>query len=96
MWEPGLNVASPEFLRWMHQRFYGRLPGRLRWVLGDDGERVYVEAGLFRTRFVKVGRHIPPVHEPLDRFLERFALFYDPAQQHVVRPLIALARRTTD
>src|SRR5215210_6826947 len=37
--EPGLNVASPEFLCWMHGRFYSRLPERLRWVLGDDGER---------------------------------------------------------
>lgn len=27
--EPGLNVASPEFLRWMHGRFYSRLPVQL-------------------------------------------------------------------
>lgn len=89
--EPDLNVASPEFLGWMHGRFYSRLPERLLWVLGDDGERAYVEAGLFRMRFVKVGRHIPPVHEALNSFLERFAFFYDPARQHGVRPLIALA-----
>ena len=44
-----------------------------------------------RVRFVKVGRHIPPMHEELDSFLERFAFFYDPARQHGVRPLIALA-----
>lgn len=89
--EPGINVASPEFLLWVHGRFYSRLPERLRWVLGDDGQRAYVKAGLFRTRFVKVGKHIPPVHEALDTFLERFAFFYDPAQQHGMRPLIALA-----
>lgn len=89
--EPGLNVASPEFLLWVHELLYSRLPERLRWVRGDDGERAYVEAGSLRTRFVKVGRHIPPVHESLDRFLERFAFFYDPAKQHGVRPLIALA-----
>jgi hypothetical protein len=28
--ELGLNVASPEFLRWAHGRFYSRLPERLR------------------------------------------------------------------
>lgn len=89
--EPDLNVASPEFLLWVHERFYSRLPERLRWVRGDDGERAYVEAGRFRTRFVKVGRHVPPIHESLDRFQERFAFFYDPAKQHGVRPLIALA-----
>src|SRR5436305_942518 len=30
-------------------------------------------------------------HEALGSFLHRFALFYDPAKQHGVRPLIALA-----
>jgi Fic family protein len=89
--ESDLNVASPEFLLWVHERFYSRLPERLRWVRGDDGKRAYVEAGRFRARFVKVGRHVPPAHESLDRFLERFAFFYDPAKQHGVRPLIALA-----
>jgi len=89
--EPDLNVASSDFLRWVHERFYSRLPERLRWVRSDDGERAYVEAGRLRTRFVKVGRHVPPAHESLDRFLERFASFYDPAKQHGVRPLIALA-----
>jgi hypothetical protein len=59
--------------------------------LGDDGERAYVEVGLFRTRLVKVGRHIPPAHEALDSFLGRFSFFYDPARQYGVRPLIALA-----
>lgn len=89
--EPDLNVASPEFLRWVHERFYSRLPDRLRWVRGDEGESAYVDAGHLRTRFVKIGRHIPPVAEALDSFLERFAFFYDPSKQHGVRPLIALA-----
>jgi Fic family protein len=89
--EPDLNVASPEFLRWMHERFYSRLPDRLRWVRGDEGESAYVDAGHLRTRFVKVGRHVPPAAEALVPFLERFAFFYDPAKQHGVRPLIALA-----
>jgi hypothetical protein len=44
-----------------------------------------------RSRFVKVGGHIPPRHEALDSFLERFAFFYDPAKKHGVRPLVALA-----
>lgn len=89
--EPDLNIASPEFLRWMHERFYSRLPERLRWVLSDEGERAYVEAGQLRIRFVKVGRHIPPEHGALGHFLKRFAFVYDPAKQHGLRPLIALA-----
>lgn len=89
--EPDLNVASPELLRWIHDRFYSRMPERLRWVKGDNQEKEWVEAGVFRNRSVVVGVHIPPKAEALDRFLERFASYYDPAKQHGVWPLIALA-----
>ena len=89
--DPQLNVASGEFLCWVHEKFYERLPERLRWVTDDQGERAYVEAGVVRARGVKVGKHIPPGHEALGSFLDRFALFYDPAEQYGVRPLIALA-----
>lgn len=89
--EPDLNVASPELLRWIHDRFYSRMPERLRWVKSDNQEKEWVEAGVFRNRSVVVGVHIPPKAEALDRFLERFASSYDPAKQHGVWPLIALA-----
>jgi Fic family protein len=89
--EPDLNVASPELLRWVHERFYSQLPDRLRRVRSDEGESAYVEAGHLCIRFVKVDRHVPPAAEALNSFLERFAFFYDPAKQHGARPLIALA-----
>jgi Fic family protein len=83
--EPNLNVASPEFLFWIHERFYHRMPERLRWVKSESGERAYVDAGLVRNR------HVAPAHEALDSFLERFSSFYDPEKQHGLGPLIALA-----
>ncbi len=89
--EPDLNVASPKLLRWIHERFYSRMPERLRWVKGDNQEKEWVDAGVFRNRSVAVGAHIPPKAEALDKFLERFASYYDPAKQHGVGPLIALA-----
>jgi Fic family protein len=89
--EPDLNVASPKLLRWIHERFYSRLPEPLRWVKGDNQDKEWVEAGVFRNRSVAVGAHIPPKAEALDKFLERFASYYDPAKQHGVGPLIALA-----
>lgn len=89
--EPNLNAASISMLRWIHERFYSRMPERLCWVQGDNQESEKVEAGVFRKRYVQVGRHLPPKPETLDTFLERFAFFYDPAKQHGVRPLIALA-----
>jgi Fic family protein len=89
--EPELNVASPELLRWIHERFYSRMPERLRWVKGDNQEKEWVEAGVFRNRSVAVGAHIPPKAEALNKFLDRFATYYNPAKQHGVGPLIALA-----
>ncbi len=89
--EPDLNVASPELLRWIHERFYSRMPERFRWVKGDNQEKEWVEAGVFRNRSVAVGAHIPPRAEALDKFLDRFASYYDPSKQHGVGPLIALA-----
>jgi Fic family protein len=89
--EPNLNVASPEFLFWIHERFYHRMPERLRWVKSESGERAYVDAGLVRNRHVEVGQHVAPAHETLDSFLKRFSSFYDPAKQHGLGPLIALA-----
>jgi len=89
--DPDLNVASPEFLCWLHERFYHRMPERLRWVKSDSGEGAYVDAGLVRSRFVQVGRHIPPAHEALGSFLERFSSVYDPEKQQGLGPLIALA-----
>jgi Fic family protein len=88
--EPQLNVASGKFLCWVHEKFYERLPERLRWVTDDKGERAFVEAGVVRARGVAVGRHLPPKHEALGNFLDRFSFFYDPAKQYGVRPLIAL------
>lgn len=89
--EPDLNVASPEFLCWVHERFYRRMPERLRWVKSESGERAYVNAGVVRNRHVEVGRHMAPAHEALGSFLQRFSSFYDPAKQHGLVPLIALA-----
>jgi Fic family protein len=89
--EPDLNVASPELLRWIHEKFYSRMPEGLRWIKGDNDEKEWVQAGCFRNRLVAVGDHVPPRPEALAKFLERFAFYYEPAKQHGVRPLIALA-----
>ncbi|MFN0110820.1 MAG: Fic family protein [Blastocatellia bacterium] len=89
--EPQTNVASAEFLCWLHREFYESLPERLRWVGGKDGERVWVEAGVLRNRHVQVGQHIAPAPESLEQFLQRFAQGFDPATAQGLRPVIALA-----
>lgn len=87
--EPRLNVASGEFICWIHHEFYERMPKSLRWSEGD-GEREWVEAGVPRKRTVRVGDHLPPAAETIGNFLHRFETFYDPSRLHGLRPLIAL------
>jgi Fic family protein len=87
--EPAHNVASSEFICWMHNEFYERLPRNLRWVFGDDNEKVWVEAGKIRERFVRVGHHIPPEASSLEAFMRRFEKFYDQNSKHGIWPIVA-------
>lgn len=83
---------SGEFMRWVHHEFCSRLPDELLWVKNPDtGESIEVIAGAFRQREVAVGRHIPPLAENLDRFMQRFEEAYDPAKLSKVQEVIAIA-----
>lgn len=88
---PETNVCSKDFLLWIHGEFYEKMPERLRYVKGDDGEKVFVDAGELRQRSVAVGSHVAPANEALDDFLKRFDEVYDPARMYGLRPLVALA-----
>lgn len=89
--DPATNIASQEFLRWVHHEFYESLPERLRWVKGEKSKKEWVEAGAIRHRFVQVGQHVAPAPNALPNFLHRFEAAYDPAKMHGLRPIIALA-----
>jgi Fic family protein len=89
--QPETVVTSEEFLLWIHREFYEKMPERLRYIKGNDDEKVFVEAGQLRDRFVAVGNHVAPVPESLNGFLTRFSQFYNPAKLHGLRPIIALA-----
>jgi len=90
--EPDLDPSSPEFLAWVHGQFYEQLPEELKWVENPDtGERIQVIGGEFRKRDVGVGRHVPPEHDVLPIFLDRFSETYKKGKFHGVKPLIAFA-----
>ena len=89
--EPEINVTSEDFLLWIHKEFYEKMPERLRYVKGEDGEELFVEAGALRNRYVKVGNHVAPTPESLKAFLNRFGEVYNPAKMHGLRPIIGLA-----
>ncbi|HEX2717845.1 MAG TPA: Fic family protein [Gemmatimonadaceae bacterium] len=78
--EPGLNVCSAEFLKWVHRAFYERLPDAYRIVRNPAATREErVVPGELRRYDVRVGDHIAPSHLELDELLARFAEAYEPA-----------------
>jgi len=90
--EPELNVASADFICWLHRTFYDQLPEDLR-VVRDaaTGEVHQVVPGQIRQREVKVGRHVGPVAEQVTAFLARFKQVYAPCGLHGLAPIIAAA-----
>lgn len=75
--EPAIAVADSDFLRWIHQMFYDRLPNAMRTVRNDStGETAEVIPGEFRKRDVRVGRHVGPPSMSVQRFVDRFSTFY--------------------
>lgn len=75
--DPDVWPATAAYARWLHEEFCARLPAEMLWVENPDtGEQLEVVPGELRKRDVKVGRHIPPPHGELPRFLARFDTAY--------------------
>lgn len=74
--ESGVDVYSPEFICWIHQTFYERLPDSLREAKALSGTRFPIVPGQLRDFMVDVGRHTPPDDAVLSQFMERFRLVY--------------------
>lgn len=89
--EPALAICTPPFLCWIHREFYERMPPELRRARGPNGEEHPVIPGELRKVEVQVGRHVPPHHGSLERFLIRFAEAYEPARLGKVERVVAAA-----
>lgn len=75
--DPPVWPATAAYACWLHEAFCGRLPDELLWVENPaTRERLPVIPGRFRERDVRVGRHVPPPHGDLPRFLARFDQAY--------------------
>jgi len=84
---PEIQVCSAEFLCWIHDQFYQRLPQVFREVTDPKtGNTDRVVPGDLRRRNVRVGRHVPPPYTTLEHFLRRFAEVYSPGK-HRGQPL---------
>jgi len=69
------SPTSSEFLCWIHQEFYQRLPQSLAVVMGDSQNEA-VNPGNFRNLQVSIGDHIPPPPETLITFMSYFDQVY--------------------
>ena len=90
--EPALNVCETDFVRWIHEEFYRRMPADFRMVQSPDGSREEpVVPGALRRFGVRVGHHVAPDAAELASLLQRFATVYDPAIHLARDPTGALA-----
>jgi Fic family protein len=75
--DPDAWPASAAYAAWLHEEFCSRLPPEMLFVTDDEtGKRLEIVPGMWRKRDVQVGRHVPPEHEQLARFMARFDAAY--------------------
>ena len=86
-----VDVASPEFLLWLHEEFYRRVPIALRTMKDEHGREMPMTPGRLRTSNVQVGKHTPPAPATLEAFLHRFAEAYSLARLSPLERVIAIA-----
>ena len=90
--EPRLNISSPEFLCWIHGSFFEQVPEDFRRIKDPStGDQFLMEPRELRDRLVEVGHHVPPHHESLNAFMNRFNEVFNPDELHGTKKLIAIA-----
>lgn len=85
------EICSAEFLCWLHEGFYRRLPAEFRHVEDEKGKSHSVQPGELRRGEVSVGRHMAPASKKLGEFLKRYADFYGPLVATAPGSLVAAA-----
>lgn len=86
--DPDAWPASAAYAGWLHEEFCSRLPPEMLWVTDPQtGERLEIVPGEWRKRDVQVGRHLPPDHGDLSRFMARFDSAYQPPRLGKLRQI---------
>lgn len=86
------NLASEEYICWIHREFFTRLPVEMHFVENPDTKtKLKIIPGQLRTSGVAVGRHVPPEAENLPRFLSRFEEAYRPERLSKLCRVLAVA-----
>ncbi|WP_218939593.1 Fic family protein [Sphingorhabdus profundilacus] len=86
--DPDVWPASAAYAAWLHEEFCSHLPPEMLWVIQPGtGEKLPVIPGEWRTHDVEVGRHLPPEHDDLPRFMARFDRAYDAPPLNIFRQI---------
>jgi Fic family protein len=88
----GMNpseICSAQFLCWLHEEFFRRLPEPFRLIKSLQGKNYAVEPGKLRDCEVRVVQHLAPASRQLGEFLKRFEKFYGPFVNKEPHSLIA-------
>ena len=90
--EASPDLFRPDFIQWIHQIFYEKLPSEFR-VLYDKekNQKIDIIPGGLRHHEVIVGNHLPPESGSLPLFLARFCEVYQPDHHHGTHKIIAAA-----
>jgi len=86
-----IDVYSSDFVCWLHHEFYRHMPQTEWFTTSQTGQRYALLPGALRDYNVDVGRHTPPAHDCLGRFLERFHAFYGSGRILATERLVAIA-----
>ncbi|MBS0641459.1 MAG: Fic family protein [Proteobacteria bacterium] len=85
---PDAWPASAAYASWLHEAFCSRLPPEMLWVTNKrTGEKRPVVPGEWRRQDVEVGRHVPPAHGDLPRFMTRFDQAYQSPSLSTLRKI---------
>ena len=75
--DPDIWPATAAYASWLHEVFCSHLPPEMLWVTNrTTGEKLPVVPGRWREADVDVGRHLPPEHSDLPKFMTRFDRAY--------------------
>ena len=86
-----VDVYAPDFICWIHEEFYRRLPETMHIARTKSGREYRIVPGRLRDFMVDVGEHTPPHHKALPVFLARFREFYGGERIWANNRLLAIA-----
>ncbi|WP_257286146.1 Fic family protein [Endozoicomonas sp. SESOKO1] len=93
------DVCTQEFIGKLHQSFYEKLPEEHlivkdlegREIVRNDGSKLLIVPGEYRTLDVKVGSHIPPGPDELSGYMRWLEQMFNPERIHGTNRVIAAA-----